>query len=1473
MLLLAIFAAGVIFVRNEKMQTALVRSLLTDLSVKTGATFKFSGLKYHFFNTMQIDSLCVLKANNDTIIWVERIDVSIRGINFKKRHVSFGNAKVDHLRMHVSADSLGWVNFQFILDSLRSKSTDSITKPWTLGFREINISRTAFDFKGYGALPDNAGQFNSLHIVLNNINAEIQNLEMGRGVKMRVRNLSFDDRCGMIISNLSTGFEVNPGGMGFTDLSLLTGHTQLYADFLYFTHDSWSDWGKGRFYSKVFINASMLPSQIDFDDMVYVIPALKGLHVSPILSGRIRGTFDNLNVSGLSLKTGLNTEVNGDLNIMGLPNAAQSYIYYNIRKLITTAGDIEALDISDKTRKKIMLPENIHKLGRILFKGKFTGFYDDFVAYGTLKTSLGTIRTDVSLSPDSLSHIGMEGRVITEAFDIGKFIDNAMVGKISTNLSVNGVFGSKKGINASMNGTVFDITLNNYNYKNIQLNGNLNEKKYEGQMSIDDPNLVLNFNGSFNLSKFLPEFNCRVFIQKANLYPLHIIKNDSLVSLSCEVLADFVNGDTGTLNGEIKLVNAILTRTEGSLNVKDFYLYTLNKMDTNQIILRSDYADAILSGRYNFSQLVSSFKGLMNTYLPAYFNYKYKIPIDSSNNFNLQVKLKNTDNILKFFYPKLRISENSYLSANYKPNQKLVSLDFFADQLIFNQRELFDLKINAITNTKSNSFDVSISTDEFVYSDKLSFDQLKVSAKTKNNQIDLSAHWLNVDTIQNEGQMTASVNVKSDTTRNVPWYDIEMFPSKIMFKQINYEIDHCHINKDTSAWTFNDFRFYIDKHSLIANGVISNNPDDALNMSFNEIDLNSFNIFARTKRIEINGMLSGTAVLKNLYHEPLFTTDLSVDTFYLNKEEIGKTYIISNWNSQDQRINFNVTGMRGALKTIEMEGSYVPKTDFLDVSIDLNKLRLNILNPYLGAILKDIRGLASGKAQVNGKMNDLHLNGELLVQKGSFIVDVIKTKYSFTTSIKALDNKLLFENALFNDPNGASAYLNGFVFFDKLKSINMDLTISATNFMGLNTKQKDNELFYGTIYASGVVTIKGPPQKVIMEVSAKTEAKSEFYISMTSGEDVTEKNFIKFVGHQPIEIKKNRIQKEKLDIEPSGFELKMDIEATPLVKMEIIFDPKVGDVIRGNGKGNLKMDYGPAGFNIYGTYEIEKGDYLFTLQNLINKKFEVEKGGSITWNGDVYEAVINMVAVYKLKAPLSNLLNDTAQVYKKRVPVECRISLDQKLMKPEISYDISFPTLDAETINRIESAINTDEKKSEQFLSLIVLNNFYKDQNASGAIQQNNYDMGVAGAGVTATELLSNQLSNWFSQISDDVDVGVNWRPGNEVSTDEVELALTTHLLNDRVSINGNLDVGGNQTTTSSTNSTSNIVGDFNVDVKLNKKGTISVKAFNKENDKLIYENSQYTQGVGLVYREEFNSVGDLVNKYWRIITGQKKEN
>ncbi|MDQ3190484.1 MAG: translocation/assembly module TamB, partial [Bacteroidota bacterium] len=384
------------------------------------------------------------------------------------------------------------------------------------------------------------------------------------------------------------------------------------------------------------------------------------------------------------------------------------------------------------------------------------------------------------------------------------------------------------------------------------------------------------------------------------------------------------------------------------------------------------------------------------------------------------------------------------------------------------------------------------------------------------------------------------------------------------------------------------------------------------------------------------------------------------------------------------------------------------------------------------------------------------------------------------------------------------------------------------------------------------------------DITAKSEKGTVFYIPLTGTEEITVSNFITFINKDTTVVQ----VKDGYQVDLTGIQMNFEFDLTPDAEVQVIFDPKIGDVIKGKGRGHLTMEINTLGkFSIFGEYIIEEGDYLFTLMNVINKRFKVEKGGTIKWTGDPYNAQVDINAIYRLRTSLYDL-GQYIDTTKKRVPVNVMLKMKEDLLSPDIHFDIKLPGADEITKNQLRTLLYNEQELNQQVFALLTLNRFVPPLSSGGGNSENSH----AGIHTTSsTELLSNQLSNWLSQISNEFDVGVNYRPGDDISSQELEVALSTQLLNDRVILDGNVGVSNNQAV--ATQQTNNMVGEFNVEYKISEDGRFRVRGFNRPNGaNQIYVNSNYTQGVGLFYRVEFNSFGELYHRYRNILRRKESE-
>jgi hypothetical protein len=1274
-----------------------------------------------------------------------------------------------------------------------------------------------------------------------------------------IRHIGFLEKSGFELIHLSSEISLSPIIIGLNNLKIETKNSNIdfnQLDFSFKSFDAFKD-----FISRVTINASFNQSGLDFEDIAYLVPKLKGFYRNIQLKGDVKGRVNNFKGENLEIKITPETYFTADLNFIGLPQIDETFIFLDLLNFTTTVADLENIKIPGAPDFKIVLPENIKKAGKISYNGKFTGFIDDFVAYGNLSSALGKISTDLLLKPEEDNKLHFEGRIRTENFDIGNLIDVDEIGKITMNAEVEGNFLANKGIEALFEGRIQSLEVLNYNYQQINLSGELAEKKFDGTASISDPNLIFQFLGRIDFSEEMPLLDFSAYASKAQLFNLNIDKSDSTNMASLLITANFSGNHPDNLEGNIQLLDFKYKKNGKTLDIDDLSLTAKSSERERTIRLESTFLDGEIKGKYEFATLGNSFSYFISKFLPAYSTNGAIEAYKSKNNFDFFFLVKDSEQVTDFFVPWLKISKDAFISGKYYPENLEISINGKIDKLSLANNHFVDFTIQS--STDNTVFKLLSSSKQALLFDAYQLDNFELNSVAKDNHVDFELNWDNKGAVKNQGQFSANVNFEKTQDAKLPFIDIDISPSRIVVADSVWHISKSSIRIDSTAITIGNFMF--SSHSQLLNlyGKVSEDIYDTLYLKLDNINLDQFDLLTKTKKFAISGIIDGRANVSNIYKNPYIDSDILIENLVVNQEPLGNMSINSSWNYNSKAIQMIAFSDKGPDRLLSLIGNFKPESGELDFALKLNKFNISVFDGFLEAIFNDIKGIASGEATLKGTLKKPEVNAKISMQKASLLIDYLQTRYSFTHTIDIINNNIIFNNLRMTDSGNNVATLNGTIKSTFFRDWVLDLSINARNFLSLNTTISDNELFYGRVFSTGIIKIAGIPKNIIMDISARTEKNTEFFIPLSSTSELGEVNFLTFVGSDLSE----ETEQKGYEVDLSGIQLNFDLEVTPDAEIQIIFDSKIGDIIRGKGSGNLKMEINTQGsFNMFGEYIIEQGDYLFTLQNVINKRFEVERGGRISWNGSPYDANVDLRAIYRVRAPLSGLFIDESEQYTRRLPVECQIQMSNKLMSPEMVFNIDVPTADTDTRRKLQSVLNTEEKINRQFLSLLIINNFMPEQDFfAGTGTGSTLGMGATTAGVTtASEFLSNQLSNWLSQISREVDIGVNYRPGDEVSSEELEVALSTQVFNDRVRINGNVDMSGKETNASS------IVGDFDVDIKLNKSGKIRLKAFTRANDNLRYQISPYTQGIGLFYREEFDSFDELLKRYWRIISFQK---
>jgi hypothetical protein len=1461
-----IIAAGIIFMfptvlylalRIPEVQTLIIKRVTSHFSEELKSTISIGRIEYSFFNIMKLDQFLIRDNNNDTLIYSGKVSAVIKKIDFKRRSFKLGRVILVDPVVSIITDSSGIMNLKWFINKIKPSANQSDGKKSKLVINQIDISNAKFSMiNRLVNKPAAAIDFNNLR--LSGINGIVENFRFyDDTTSFDIYNIAFRESEGFNVKRLNSEVRLTKKGIEFNsailncDSSMLkVSHAGVYGD---------STASFRNFVEEVRLDILLDESFVSTYDLGYFIPALQGLNESAVLSGKIAGTITELRGRSIRVSYGENSVLNCDFDFSGLPEIENSFIYLGINNLRTNAKDIAGIRIPGG--KSFKVPDIIYKLGPVTFNGSFTGFTTDFVAYGKIRTSVGTISTDISFRPEESNRYKIKGLLTGSSIALGQITGKSgILGNVSFRSNVDGYAYSLQKFTCDITGLVDSIEINNYKYRNIALNGIVSEKAWDGNIKINEKNIKMDLLGMFNFSGELPEVDFTLNLANANLYNLHFFKADTSAAISMLLTANFKGSNIDNLDGDIRLLNSNLRKHGQTLELYDFSIRTFAENGKPSISLRTDFLDADLRGRYNFSGLGSLGKYLIFKLMPSRLSATPLSKEALLNNFVYDIRFKNTDRINNFFQTGILLSDKSFLTG-----------EVFADGImkIRGEAKILNLKNNIFSdlvlegNLENDSLEISMTCSVLKTLGESEFRGFSALLRAKPDNFVFTVNWDNKDIELNEGNIIArGTFFRNENNYGKPGLKVDLDSTGIYSHNNLWSISKSTILLDSNSLHINRLLIGNKERFYLISGTVSENPSDTMSLQFKGIDISPINYLLSRKMqssqfpLDISGEMNGVVKLNDVYRNFLFESNLQVNNFSMLQNNYGNLSIVSVWNPEkkvaDIRAGCNLNGK----KMLDIYGNYNPVSKTIDLTGNADKLPIDALNPILKVFASNISGTATGHVNLSGETDKLVLKGGLLVENASMKIDYLQTIYKLNDSIRFARNSIIFKNVRVADEKGNTATLNGTVFHKYFKEYGADLTINTNECMVLNTRAKDNELFYGTAYASGVTTIKSSPSSLSFDISAKTGRYTKFSIPLNTGETVSEYSFVSFVDADST-VKNETKLKAGLPAAANklGLDLNFDLEITPDAEVRLIFDEKVGDEITGTGSGdlNIRLDQ-KNNFRIYGDYTIEGGTYLFTLKNLLNKRFKVENGGKILFNGDIDNAEIDMKAIYTTNALLSGILQDE-KYNNERYEVECQINLSGNLFNPVVKLDIYLPKADESTRTLVKNAITTEEELSRQFLYLLVMNSFYSD-NSYGQNPASTTQTGTSAMAVTTTEMISNQLSNWLSQISSDFDVGFNYRPGGytDINSNELELAFKTQILNDKVTINGNFDVRG-----AGTSNTDNLTGDFDVEYRLTEK--IRFKVFNRFNNPSSGKQSDYTQGLGIFFTRDFNKFSDLFLK------------
>ncbi|HQQ94218.1 MAG TPA: translocation/assembly module TamB domain-containing protein [Bacteroidia bacterium] len=1462
-ILLLLFLA-LLAVQSFTFQTWLGHKAGDYLSKSLNTRVEIKAINIEFFRSAVIRQMCLLDQHKDTLFFGD-IVVQLNAFNYKKglidlkaSAISKATAKIIHY-----PNEEGY-NFEFISRYFSSADTGaSASKSWTFRPGDLDLDGVHFVYKDLRDSLQDHQHINYSDLDIHNIHGRIKDLRLKQdSIEAEVIGLRAKEQCGLDLKDFSGKVSVGSKHLLVKDLRLQCNRSLLRGD-LHFGYKSWQDYLD--FITKVNISSHLDDSTHVFSsDIAYFASALDGLNTGMRVAGQINGSVSDFRLQDIRLSFGDYTTFRGNISISGLPEPSSSYIHINAKKFSTHFNDLARLpSYPFNAGKRLGIPEQLRALGLIAYKGKFDGFMNDFTTFGNFSTALGELETGLSLRLDGTGkHLQYEGNLSCDNFDAGTLAGLSSLGRVSLKAELSGTGLNKQDLAASFKIEVQKLEYLGYAYKGLDIRGDFEEGLFNGLLSSLDTNALLDFNGSIDFNGKIPEMEFTSSIQRLDLNRVNLIPAGDSGVLSTQMFINTRGNSIDDLSGRIYFDNTVYKTTGRSYKLQMFDLELDQASSLKTIELHSAYLNAGLKGRYKLSTLPGAFSKFLYSYYPTFFP-KVKGDVRYSDSLNFSMEVKNFQVIHQLFIKNYMLSKGSTVQADFVAAQNKMSLK--ARMPLFSYKGFDFRKANLDISDLGKELDVRVSTSELLMEDSVMLRNIELNTRSEDKDLSYLLNWDDRDSTIKNGR------VKGRMSFNPASFDLAF--------------DTVHVRRDSSEWKLvnpntvsfskngeimvNALHLMNHQQDIQVEGKYSAKPGDSLMIQTNALQLSEFNPLLQFFSMQLDGLSNGHVVFSNADSLFAFRGVLDVQHFKLNGNSLGQVYVKTDYKVEENYIELEGHSslgfgdyFGGPDKDITFKGNYYlgRNEESIDIDFKANTANLRMLNPLLEGYLSIANGFVRGEGKVHGDPSHIKLESKLNLFQSEIKVDYTNVTYYASGEIEIMPDQIRFSDILLRDRNMRSpvrATLNGNIFHNNFENIRIDYDINYRNMLVLNTGELNNPLYYGKLYGSGNIGLYGTLNNLNMQVTDTILRNSKFVLPLDGPAELNEEEFIHFVRKDSLKPLK------KQDF--SGFALDMSLYVQPEAEATLIMDRKTGDMLTVQGQGILDLNINSLGkFDMTGEYVITEGNYLFTLKTLFNKKFAIDAGSSITWSGDPLNAEIDVVARYKQRASVAPLLNDTTGQYSARQPVDCKLIINGKLATPNIHFKVDVPNLETTAMARIDNVLSDESELNRQVFSFLLFGSFVTPQiyTTSGG--------GVSAGGAAAasgSEMLSNRASefinSYFGNLTGitDMQLGVNYRPATGSSNEEFDVALSKQFMNNRINVDGNFGVNNNPN-----NKSTGLIGDITVEYKLSDDGKYRVKVFNETNDntQVTIMGGPYTQGIGLFYREEFNTFRELMKSYRR---------
>ncbi|WP_440131516.1 translocation/assembly module TamB domain-containing protein [Desertivirga arenae] len=1431
--IILLFAALVFSLRYKSVQTYIAKKAAAYLSKELKTLVDLKGIYVKPFKSLVLEGLYVQDLDKDTLLYSPQLTVDINVFSIENRRIGIESAQLDSGQFYFKSYKGGGNNLKFIIDYFKPKPSGKPKgKPYDITVDRIVLNKIAFKYRNFSR--DNAlKRINFDDIDLSALSTTVLNIDTKKHLfDAQVNNLTFREKSGFKLLNLTTKASIDTNKMEFSRLLLQTPHSRV-SNYLLMRYNRFSDFKS--FVSKVYVKANLKQSHIHSKDISFFADATRKMNLDLRVKGNLNGYVNNIRARNFIASAGQATYLKGNFTVKGLPSISKTYLELRFDQLHTNSKDIQYLSKALALKLKA-LPPVVTKLGNVSYSGVFKGLVKNFSINGEVKTALGRLQPNLRMNLAGTPTYS--GVVKAIDFDLQSLLNRQDLGRATLTANISGKGFDVKNLSETVEARADYFDFRGYRYTNIAINGTYNRRFFRGKASINDRNIHLQFNGGINLDLKVPEFHFVASLRNTDFRKLGFTKDT--LKVDADIRTNFTGTNLNNIQGNFVVRNIHLIRPGNSLVVNSLDLVAGGTGRSRSLTVKSDILDAEIVGQYGLQELPAYFKSVVKKYIPS---LQLKTQRTAPQIFDINLKIKYFEPIAAFFMPQLKLPEGAVFNGKFNSTTNTATINGSSPVIEYQQIKLTNFILDE--STTPEALNIFATADRIDLNNKFYIQNINVANILRNDSLALNVKLSDKDAT-NQLDLNGLVEFSTDTAAR-----LSVLPSDVVINKEGWRIqEKVRLKFDQKKVYIENFELFRDNQLLTVDGVLSADPKDVLNVGFKQFKLATFNSLTAGSKVALGGMMNGHLIINTPLKKPKLESDISIDSLTMNSTHIGDLTLTANLDNETKLVEVEMNILKEGKETMFISGTYNANSENNKLNLDLimNNSEAVLFQPFIKNLVSDLNGNVSASFKVTGNPLNPHIRGRAKLDGVGLTVNYLKTHYLINDSVRVENSVILLRDLAINDIYGHTATANGTVDMKNPKVPDIDIVIKADGIQALNTTAKDNPLYYGTAFGTGTFKFKGPTNNMRIDITARTEDRTVFNIPLNSSERVGNSNFITYVT------KDSALAPPKANYF-AGLVMNFELTVGESSQVNIITD--LGK-LSGQGRADpLVMKITSAGdFEMRGEYQISQGKFIFTAQDYFNKQFDIYQGGTIRWTGDPTQALINVNAVYSVRANLKDLyLAANAGQQSQTALTEAIINLQGIITQPKINLDLNFPN-DAYIKDQLQSYFSNPDNTRTQAISIIVRRAFTNTSNF-----ENTATSTLANAG---TELTVNILNSIIAKSLNLKTVDINIRSVND-------FGLSGRFFNDRLRITGSLtDVRATSSNLVNFNSSTGntyYARDIELQYLIKKDGTLIARASNRLSNRSILtatnvNGQDYVNALGVVYRKDFDSLGEFIRAF-----------